>query len=386
MPGFLEEVTVRSVRGWAADDAGRPIDVIASVNGEELGRFRAVSFRPDLARMARQDLGFEIHLDRRLEPGDIVAITNADGHHLRGSPYRVAQLRASRGDKARWSICRNMKILEIGPSYSPLAPRSGGWRSLSLDHATEEQLREKYRDLPGAEQINPVDFVWREGPIDSAIPADQHGTFDAIIASHVIEHFPDPLAFFLSAAVLLKEAGLISLVIPDKRFMFDFFRPLSQTSDYLYAHYMHRTRHSKKTAFDNNAAYVREGGAITWSARVVSNFGFIGVDTLRDAQAAFDGLVEDETGEYVDFHGTVYTPSSFELIMLELGQLGHLPFVIEHRFPTSGCEFFVTCRKGEPKKLGPDALARERLRLMKAIVRELAEQARYLHDEECLIA
>jgi SAM-dependent methyltransferase len=377
-PGFLDEVTLRSIRGWGCDDSGRPVDLIVSINGKKVCRFRTWAPRPDLGR----EIGFDVELDRSLAPGDVLEVVTAGGKHLSGSPYRVDKLRPTRQEKVLWGISRNMRILEIGPSYNPVAPRAAGWRSFSLDHASQEELRDKYRGMQPIERIEPVDYIWKGGPLEGAIPTEQHGTFDAIIASHVIEHFPDPLAFFFSAAAILSEAGRISLAIPDKRFMFDFFKPVTQTSDYLYAHFSGRTRHSKKTAFDNIALNVREGQDYVWSRRLVGNFGFFGRDVLRDAYEIFNRTEESEADEYVDYHNSVYTPSSFELIIFELGQLEILPFAIENRFPTSGCEFYVTLRKCKPARLDPDALAAERLRLMKAVIRELGDQARYLETDE----
>jgi len=200
-----------------------------------------------------------------------------------------------------------------------------------------------------------------------------------VIASHVVEHFPDPVGFYVSAAKLLKEGGLVSLVVPDKRFTSDFFRPVSLTSDLLYAHAQGRTRHSKKTAFDNLAYNVFEHGDMSWSERPLNEFSFPSGNTaLQQAMAIFDSTVEDESVPYTDFHHTVYTPSSFALNILELRHLGVIPYAIAQTYPTSDCEFYVTLRKGPVEKLAPEELTAERLRLLREIIREQAEQARWM--------
>jgi hypothetical protein len=175
---------------------------------------------------------------------------------------------------------------------------------------------------------------------------------------------------------------LVSLVIPDKRFGFDFFKPITATSDYLYAHYCQRTRHTKKTAFDYVAYNVAESAAIGWPVRPLGSFDFSYNEPLKVAQKRFDETIEDESGPYVDYHATIYTPSSFALIVLELGQMGVLPFQIELTFPTSGPEFCVSLRHGTPVLLKPDKSKIERLRLMKNTIRELGQQARWLLDDE----
>jgi 2-polyprenyl-3-methyl-5-hydroxy-6-metoxy-1,4-benzoquinol methylase len=55
-------------------------------------------------------------------------------------------------------------------------------------------------------RVQEVDRVWTAGPLEMVLQ-DQLGTFDAIIASHVIEHIVDPIAFFDSASRLLNERG-----------------------------------------------------------------------------------------------------------------------------------------------------------------------------------
>jgi predicted SAM-dependent methyltransferase len=80
-------------------------------------------------------------------------------------------------------------------------------------------------------------------------PANHRGTFDGVIASHVIEHFPDLLGFFLAAERMLKPDGILSLVVPDKRFCFDYFQSVSLTGDVHDAHSEQRSRHTRKTAF-----------------------------------------------------------------------------------------------------------------------------------------
>ncbi len=379
MTGFLDVVTARHIQGWAADDRGNPVELRIDVNDSPVMGVRRRIIRPDLRHFTRKDLGFEVDLGRELEVGDVIAVTSTGHQHLSGSPHKVTRVDATREEKALWLIRRDMKILEIGPAFRPLASRASGWNSFSLDHATQEQLRLKYPEHP-VDKIEPVDFLWKGGPVELAVPQSQHGTFDAIIASHVIEHIPNPIGFYQSAAALLREHGLLSLVVPDKRFTFDFFKPISTTGDLLQAQYQSRSRHTKKTAFDSIAYNVLESEQIAWEARPTGHFRFIHTG-LTEAKQAFDNASEDLAGSYSDYHGTIYTPSSFALIALELANLGVFPFRIEQSFPTSGCEFYVTLRKGEPEEFSREDWNGRRLQLLKQITREIGEQANSLSDE-----
>jgi hypothetical protein len=46
------------------------------------------------------------------------------------------------------SVPKTSRILEIGPSFNPIAPKSQGWNSASLDHMSREGLVKKYRGYP----------------------------------------------------------------------------------------------------------------------------------------------------------------------------------------------------------------------------------------------
>ena len=175
----------------------------------------------------------------------------------------------NRKDKVLASIDRPMRILELGPLTDPIAPKSEGWLTTVVDHASREQLVEKYRSDGNVDtaRIVDVDIVWSAGPLEAAVPEELHSSFDAFIASHVLEHIPDPIGLLRSLERVLHPAGVVSLVIPDKRFCFDFFRPLSTTGGLLDAHARGAVRHSRQAHFDEPAYAVRADGEIAFSNR-----------------------------------------------------------------------------------------------------------------------
>ena len=117
-------------------------------------------------------------------------------------------------------VPRGGRIIEIGPSFSPIAPKSEGWNTVSIDHLTKDGLVAKYNGEPFVDvaRIEPVDFLWVSGPLSNAVPKTLHGSFDALVASHVIEHTPDLIDFLDSATTLVKYDGVVVLAIPDKRY------------------------------------------------------------------------------------------------------------------------------------------------------------------------
>jgi hypothetical protein len=275
------------------------------------------------------------------------------------------------------------KIIEIGASYSPIAAKAGGWNSRTLDHAPRATLVEKYRGQPDVdvERIEEVDFVWNSGPMLSAVPQQYHGTFDALIASHVIEHTTDLIGFLDAAASLLAPTGVVVLAVPDKRYCFDYFRPFTTTGAVLAAHQVRRSRHPSQVVFDQRAYAVFNDGACAWGQTPVGDITFF--NTLEQAAAECAKASDSEDSEYMDMHAWQFCPASFELILLEVARLGETDWRIDRISPTSGCEFYVWLRRGglaAAAALSPAQLAAKRIALFKRVLEEGGEQVNFLRS------
>jgi glycosyltransferase involved in cell wall biosynthesis len=275
----------------------------------------------------------------------------------------------NRTERLTRAFTKEMRLIEVGASYNPLVPRAAGWNTVVVDHADRAELLTKYHDVPGfsaAENVEEVDFVWRDGRLIDAIPADLHGTFDGLIASHVAEHMPDLIGFFLAASQLLKPSGTLVLALPDKRLCFDFFQPLTTTGDLLDAR--GRSRHSPGTLFDYLAYFAERGIADAWNkGGPVEPFRL--PNTLEQAWASRDA----PDGAYVDTHTWRFTPASFQLLILELNLLRAIPWDIEQLESADAVEFYVWLRQREVQ-LPADAVATRRLSLLRETVLETKEQ------------
>jgi|tagenome__1003787_1003787.scaffolds.fasta_scaffold20909110_1 hypothetical protein len=279
----------------------------------------------------------------------------------------------SRADILLSGLTKRDKIIEVGPSHSPLAPKSEGWHSLVVDHDTRDNLMAKYGAMGvDPQKIEEVDFVWKSGAILDALPENHHGSFKAFVASHVIEHSTDVVRFLLSAQRLIEADGTIVLAIPDKRKTFDFFRPISTTSQAITAFKERRTKHTAGTHFDNAAFSVNRG----------SDAGWLDTDS-RESRFASDlaGAVahweKASSNEYVDAHAWVFTPASFELLVIELSELGYLDLRLDRRQENPTTEFYAWLKRG---RIDSDQVQTRRLELMNEIVVELAEQSRQIRN------
>ena len=265
---------------------------------------------------------------------------------------------------------RNSRILEIGPSYAPIAPKSGGWNSFALDHAPQDELRRKYAGAPGVDidDIETVDFLWDVGNPSTAVPKEMHGTFDACVASHVLEHVPNPIGFLGDISQLLRPGGVLSMILPDKRYVLDCMRPVSTAGAWLDAADRMASRHSRGTLYDCHAYAVTNDGATFWGAGQASN--------LRPHSNLLDVLAVIDRAKgsgYVDAHAWVFTPTSFKLIMYDMYILKMLPFGLAKEFPTTGCEFYMSFRKEAPPSPDAATITGARLSMMSTIQTELRD-------------
>jgi O-antigen biosynthesis protein len=258
----------------------------------------------------------------------------------------AAQAAMNRAEILLAGTNRSARIIEIGPSFNPVAPKAEGWNAMTVDHASRAALVEKYRGHPGVDvdRIEEVDFVWSSGSITDVVPSYLHGTFDTLIASHVIEHTTDLVGFLEAAEKLLAPDGVVILAIPDKRFCFDYFRPLTTTAQVLEAHTARRSRHTRRIAFDHVAYVVHNGGTGAWGQMPVRDLKFF--HSFVEARETFSTWSEDPNLPYHDLHAWQFIPASFELLLLELARLAQTDWRIERISPATGCEFHVWLRRG----------------------------------------
>lgn len=278
----------------------------------------------------------------------------------------------NRIDRMLAGLDRGMALVEVGPSHSPIVPKAAGWNTVVVDYADAGFLREHYKH-ESHERIEDVDVVWRSGRMHEAFPPRALAAYDAVISSHSLEHMPDAIGFLQSCEKLIKADGIIKLALPDKRCCFDFFSGLSTSGDMLSAHHNKDKVHSKRTSFNEVAYATKNGGSIGWSITDKATDLEL-MWPLDFAYAVFQRASSENAGEYFDFHAWKFTPSSFELIIEEVGYLGAVGLRIAEISETVGHEFFVTLRKAAGQKPEASEFNKRRLALLKKSMGELSRQ------------
>ncbi len=228
-------------------------------------------------------------------------------------------------------------VLEIGPSYNPITPKAEGFRVTVMDHASREELVAKYTAYSiDVSRIEEVDVIGTD------LEVLMGRKFSCITASHLIEHTTDFVRFIQNCSRLLEDDGKLFLIIPDKRYCFDFPRPLSSTGQILDAHLGGKTRHYG-AVFDQYVSATKRG-SIAWDE--LSEAPLTQVHTFEEAETAFRNAIQSSA--YTDAHEWTFTPSSFRLIVQDLARLGYIELFEADFHPSIGCEFFISLCKQRP--------------------------------------
>ena len=234
--------------------------------------------------------------------------------------------------------------LEIGPLASPLVTKLESHGRVSyVDYATADQLRDVYRNDPSVklDEIVETDHIWGDKRLSELVG---HACLDYTIASHVIEHVPDMIGWLREIAEVLKDGGLLSLAVPDKRYSFDYFRELSTPGMLIEAYLTHRRRPGIQGIFDYVALTGHVDTAAAWEAGV-DKYKFHPSGTLEQAFGLAQGALAND--HYHDAHVNVFTPARFLELLDVVARLQLLDFaVVEFTDTTRNTlEFFVSLQR-----------------------------------------
>ncbi|WP_157900506.1 methyltransferase domain-containing protein [Mesorhizobium sp. LCM 4577] len=274
-------------------------------------------------------------------------------------------------------VGKESSVLEIGPSYMPLFPKRDGFNVSIVDHADQADLVRKYQVLNvDPSLIEPVDYVWRGGAISTLL---KRRKFDYVYASHVVEHMTDLVRFISDCENILSDDGNVVLVIPDKRYCFDIFQPITDTAKVLGDYVRTSKSHSFESLYreESQASVDYEGkNVLAWWQGRVAGLKLMRADPrgrLRTSLAAVSNP------EYVDAHEYFFTPSSFFLIMEELffHELINLRTKLLTR--SRGCEFLAILGPSNgSERLPAERFCTLKRELLLNVIREQTEAWRQL--------
>ena len=243
-------------------------------------------------------------------------------------------------------LTKNLKLekqgLEIGPLHKPIVPKKGTG-VLYADHAPTDKLREKYRnnERVSNDHIQGIDIVVGPSGIGDAVGSRR---FNYVVASHVIEHIPNPLGWFNEIHGFMEPGGILSLAVPDKRYIFDRLRRLTTATDWIGAWLQKTTRPTPVQILEFLSNVVNHNGDMFWADNIDPHdltHLHHPREALRAAVAALD------SDEYQDVHCWVFTPRSFCNLLRRLSVFGLLNFYVANFHDNGSPEFYIQLQKPE---------------------------------------
>lgn len=252
----------------------------------------------------------------------------------------------NRNEKIRACINPRKEVgLEIGPLNNPIVSPDEG-EIYYCDHLPTEDLKKKYQHDPNVDtsKIVNVNYVWGKKTLREAVGGEK--TFDYVIASHVVEHIPDIISWFFEISEILKKrGGVLSLIIPDKRYTFDCLRGVSRPAELIEAYLLKLRKPSIRQIFDSHYSAALVDASTAWSEL----FNKKELKRFHDHPHGVFELCREvqEKNLYYDSHCYTFTPESIIEIFETIIQLNLFNFKVESFFPTefNGMEFYVSLQK-----------------------------------------
>ncbi len=281
-------------------------------------------------------------------------------------------------------ITPQQKGIEIGPYFTPLAPKRAGYNCLAVDVFDAATLRRRAAEDPEipdemVPNIEEVDLLGSSSAIAELLAEKyQLGTFDYIISSHNFEHLPDPVRFLQGCNKVLRTGGILSMAVPDRRTCFDYFRPHSTLAEMLDAYFARRECPTLAQWFEQKSLQCRYGAqGITSFPLDADPSEIVGYESLVDALSEWQELVSRPSSEYRDAHCWTFTPASFELILRDLDFLNLIAWEVIDVSETSGNEFYVNLwNRGEvAREVTSGEFYRQRRELLHRMIDEMGENS-----------
>lgn len=248
-------------------------------------------------------------------------------------------------DRIEWlrnQLPADLPGVEIGPLDRAIMPRPGT-SVLYADHLDTAGLKAKYapHSVVDIEAIPEIDFVIDSRGLRAAV-GDRRLHY--VIASHVVEHVPNPIGWLADIHGLLVDGGVLLLAIPDLRRCFDALRRQSTPGEWVEAYLGNHARPSPSRIFDAFSNEVKVDGNISWHHDPDPRDLVLSRTARHALQLAEDNKAGDE---YLDVHCWTFTPASFCNMMRTIASAGLLHMKLDAMTATLGHEFLVRLRRDD---------------------------------------
>lgn len=235
-----------------------------------------------------------------------------------------------------WVDLDNHIGLEIAPNWVPLLFKQET-NVYYCDRMCYQELIEREKNNPDRIKygldIMPIDFVWED---NKPLVKCTNLKFDYIVHAHVLEHVPNFLGFLNQQREVLKDNGLIGLILPDPKRSGEYFRPLTTAAQIIEAFILNQNKPTPGQVYES----------LRHSLIVENEDDFI-KKKHEDFKKSYTiqqclEFARFSTQQYLDVHCWAFTPDSFTSVTDELKEVGLFDFDIKQiQSSNTGKEFFV---------------------------------------------
>ncbi len=259
-------------------------------------------------------------------------------HSSQGLPDPLPLITQIRRESLLKHIDLSRRGLELGPNGRPTLFKAET-DIYYLDWKNRQQLVAECAYPDQVDSIPEIDYVVSSNNYQEVV----RGTFNHVIANHVLEHVPNLIQWLINIAALLDPGGILFLALPDKKFTFDKFRPNTRLSHILAEFY-------DGTSVITNDHFLE--------AEIFYDLGFLGqpmVVSERLNRARLEAMLA--RGPHIGYHCHIFDSETvLDTIFKPIFWMGYVDFDIVDFVPAKlerGAEMLIVCRKTAPRQ--PDA-------------------------------
>lgn len=239
--------------------------------------------------------------------------------------------------------------LEIAPYFHPVTDRAKH-DVYYVDCIDNDEIQRKAAANPGSvgREVPWIDAVWVPGrPLAKCVDGRRFGY---AIASHVLEHVPNPLGWLREILDCIEVGGRVAILLPHKMYSMDHYRAPTTFAQVVGWSIEKPARPTATQVMDFLAQSFFDDGSLCFD-RPMPAF----ADAPRhysDNQAVDFARHVHGTDTYLDVHCTVWTPDSFVEIFRRLRAAGLIEAEVAGPFTgftgSPQAEFFVYLEKTTP--------------------------------------
>ncbi len=255
--------------------------------------------------------------------------------------------------------------LEIGPNLTPLFSKKSGFQVNYLETVSTNELKRRVQDSgKDSDLVEEIDFVFQRGK-NLVENIEKYNYYDYVVSSHVVEHIPDFVSHLQEVSIVLKDSGILGLIIPDKRLCFDFLKPHSTLGQVLQAYVEKRTEPPISSCIDEirYGSRLKDIGKGAWD---VNDSGYL-YPKYENYYSKLDKMLSN-TGRLFSeksfVHTWFFTCDSFLSIFNDLQNLNLTDFSLIDIHPTGHMDFIAILGKKDSSH--PKMSYKESLEVLKS--------------------